>query len=138
MAEGQRQADEIEVALYKSLRTEVAAYLEKIPGLWLQKLTLVGLMISFLVTQYGELSSSAAERKAVLIAVILAVPVLAVLIDLKILEYGLHTRTLSNFQKASVSPSRGVEVPLAELEPLLPAPYNLLEIVKDLRPVERR
>jgi hypothetical protein len=92
----------ISLELYKSLRAEVASYVEKVPGLWLQKLTLCGGMIAFLVIKYPELSAGIVKGRALVAAAVLAVPVLAVLIDAKILEYGLHARAVSRFIRRHV------------------------------------
>ena len=95
----------ISVELYKSLRAEVASYVEKVPGLWLQKLTLCGGMIAFLITKHTELSAGMIKGRVLVGAAVLAVPVLAVLIDAKILEYGLHARAVSRFIRQHVEPA---------------------------------
>lgn len=95
--------DELEEAvrleLYKSLRGEVVSYVEKIPALWLQKFVLVGGMIAFLVVQSEEIVGAlGASRGHVLVVIsFVAVPVLSLLLDAKILEYGLHARAVSGF-----------------------------------------
>ena len=94
----------ISIELYKSLRAEVFSYVEKVPGLWLQKLTLCGGMIAFLITKHSELTGGMIRGRALVAAAVLAVPVLAVLIDAKILEYGLHARAVSRFIRQHVEP----------------------------------
>jgi cation transporter-like permease len=84
---------DLRLELYKSLRSEVVGYVEKVPALWLQKFALVGAVIAFIVANRGELLGSG----KLLIAAILAIPVLAVLLDAKIGEYGLHARSISRF-----------------------------------------
>jgi hypothetical protein len=98
------QTRTISVELYKSLRTEEALYLEKVPALWLQKFTLLGAMIAFIVVRHKELMAEEATGSALLIAAVLAIPVLAMLIDAKILEYGLHARAISRFVRRHATP----------------------------------
>jgi hypothetical protein len=90
---GRGSSEELELELYKSLRTELAGYVEKVPGLWLQKFVLVGAVIAFLVTNHDKLKGSG----NLLIASVLSIPVLSVLLDAKIVEYGLHARAISMF-----------------------------------------
>jgi CRISPR/Cas system CMR-associated protein Cmr5 small subunit len=90
-------SDPLTVELYKSLRTECASYIEKIPGLWLQKFTLVGATVAFIVTQ-GERLDTMTSNSAMLNALAISiVPILAILIDVRTLEYGLHARAISLF-----------------------------------------
>jgi hypothetical protein len=84
---------DIRLELYKSLRAEITGYVEKVPALWLQKFVLVGGVIAFIVTNHGSLGGSG----DLLIFAILAIPVLAILLDAKIGEYGLHARAASMF-----------------------------------------
>lgn len=91
------EGGQIGVELYKSLRAEEASYLEKVPALWLQKFTLVGAMIAFVLTKYRDLTPVGTQGGALLIAAVCAIPVLAILLDAKILEYGLHARAISRF-----------------------------------------
>lgn len=102
MADDPDEKDAFRLELYKSLRSEVILSLEKIPGLWLQKFVLVGAVIAFLITQPAALSE--ASRTVVLPATttllaiaVIAIPVLAALLDAKILEYSLHARVVSRF-----------------------------------------
>src|SRR5262249_8762333 len=98
------QTSTIGVELYKSLRTEEASYLERVPALWLQKFTLLGAMIAFILVQHQELSFEAAAGSTLLIAAVLAIPLLAMLIDAKILGYGLHARAISRFVRRHTTP----------------------------------
>lgn len=93
---------ELELELYKSLRSEIAGYLEKVPALWLQKFVLLGGVIAFVVTSRGNLEGSS----KLLAAAILAIPVLAMLLDAKIGEYGLHARAVSLFIQASFASAK--------------------------------
>jgi hypothetical protein len=92
---------ELRLELYKSLRAEVVGYVEKVPGLWLQKFALVGSVVAFILVNKGQLTGSS----NLLIAAILAIPVLAVLLDAKIGEYGLHARAVSRFIQESFGDS---------------------------------
>ena len=92
---------DLRLELYKSLRAEVVGYVEKVPGLWLQKFVLVGSVVAFILANKGQLTGSS----NLLIAAILAIPVLAVLLDAKIGEYGLHARAVSRFIQESFGDS---------------------------------
>ena len=89
------QAAELEVELYKSLRSEASAYVEKVPGLWLQKLLLVGAVIAFLVSE--PLTNFAGSETTLGLVAVGVLPVLAMLLDAKMLEYALHARAISRF-----------------------------------------
>ena len=82
--------------LYKSLRGEATSYVEKVPGLWLQKFALVGGVIAFLIAKHAEISS-VGSGKVIVGAAIVLIPLLAALLDAKIMEYGLHARAISRF-----------------------------------------
>lgn len=94
--------------LYKSLRGEIVGYIEKVPAIWLQKFTLVGAMIAFLLTHHESFGKTAFESASDLMgAAILAIPILAILLDAKAVEYSLHARAISrfiekNFDKSTV------------------------------------
>jgi hypothetical protein len=92
-----KENSDIRLELYKSLRSEVVGYVEKVPGLWLQKFLLVGAVIAFLVTNHDKLRGSG----DLLIASVLSIPILAALLDAKIVEYGLHARAISMFIRNS-------------------------------------
>lgn len=72
------QTRTISVELYKSLRAEGASYLEKVPALWLQKFTLLGAMIAFILMRHKELRAEEGAGNTLVIAAVLAIPVLAV------------------------------------------------------------
>lgn len=102
MENDQEGVAEFNLELYKSLRSELVLSLEKIPGLWLQKFVLVGAVIAFLITQPvslpGVSRAVALPADTTLLAIaVLAIPVLAALLDAKILEYSLHARVVSRF-----------------------------------------
>lgn len=90
-----------DLELYKSLRREVVSYVEKIPALWLQKFILVGAVTAFLVTNHEVLTTNGAQGTELLVVAILAIPLLAALLDAKILEYSLHARAISRFITAN-------------------------------------
>jgi len=99
--------EDLSLELYKSLRGEVVGYIEKIPAIWLQKFTLVGAVIAFLVINYKKLGTAAeGDPRDLLGAAMLAIPILAVLLDSKAVEYSLHARAISKFiQKNFRNPS---------------------------------
>jgi hypothetical protein len=90
------QNDEYTLELYKSLRSEIASYMEKVPGLWLQKFVLIGGVIAFLIGKSEEMRKVNSTNR-IIIAAVLSLPVLAMLIDAKMLEYGFHARVISKF-----------------------------------------
>lgn len=94
------KADGFTLELYKSLRAEANMYVEKVPGLWLQKFILIGAVIAFLVGKHEDLAK-VSPGNTLLIAAIISVPILAILLDAKILEYGLHARAISRFIRAN-------------------------------------
>lgn len=86
---------QLELELYKSLRAEASGYVERVPALWLQKLALVGAIVAFLV---NAPLTNAAESKGLLgVAAVIVIPILAMLLDAKMLEYALHARAISRF-----------------------------------------
>jgi hypothetical protein len=91
--ESQTADPELRLELYKNLRAEAASYVEKVPALWLQKFVLVGSVIAFILVHDGQLTGSG----GLLVAAISAIPILAILLDAKIAEYGLHARVVSKF-----------------------------------------
>ena len=98
----QNEDTKFELELYKSLRREVVLYLEKVPSLWLQKFVLVGAVIAFLITKLISLpqvpqTATLLANSTLLAIAVLAIPILAALLDAKILEYSLHARVISRF-----------------------------------------
>jgi hypothetical protein len=89
--------DEYNLELYKSLRQEATAYLDKIPAIWLQKFLFAGAVLAFVVAKPDELPAVAAQSDVLIIAGFVCVPVLSLLLDVKILEYSLHARAISRF-----------------------------------------
>jgi hypothetical protein len=101
MAEEQRPdwRSAVDIELYKSLKAESSVYIEKVPALWLQKFVLIGGLIAFLLTQderFDVVGKGDAADTAFDVA-LLSIPVLACLLDAKIMEYGLHARVISRF-----------------------------------------
>ncbi|HVG19287.1 MAG TPA: hypothetical protein VNI02_09545 [Blastocatellia bacterium] len=87
------RADILQLELYKNLKQESAAYIEKVPALWLQKFILIGGIIAFIFTE----KNVPRENLDLLTLGVAAIPALALLLDAKILEYGLHARLISRF-----------------------------------------
>jgi hypothetical protein len=91
-------SDDFSLELYKSLRTEMVGYIEKVPAIWLQKFTLVGAVIAFIVINYKGLGAASPNNPQELLgAAMVAIPLLAALLDAKALEYSLHARAISKF-----------------------------------------
>ena len=95
--ENTKDHDGYNLELYKQLRQEAAAYLEKVPAIWLQKFLFAGTILAFVVTNPLDLPTLAARSRDVVMAAFVCVPVLALLLDVKILEYSLHARAISRF-----------------------------------------
>jgi|SRR5271165_3048817 len=91
--------EDLVVELYKSLRTEVSSYLEKIPALWLQKFILIGAMLAFLLTRKNTLNfiGNGSGEELGFDAALVAIALMACFLDAKILEYSLHARAISAF-----------------------------------------
>jgi len=89
--------DSYDLELYKNLRQEAAAYLEKVPALWLQKFVFAGAVLTFVVTAPADLSTLGRPSRELVIAGFICVPLLALLLDVKIFEYSLHARAISRF-----------------------------------------
>ena len=90
-------SDSYNLELYKSLRHEAAAYLEKIPAVWIQKLFFAGAILAFVVSKPVEAPALAERADDFMIAAFVCVPLLAMLLDVKIFEYSIHARTISRF-----------------------------------------
>jgi hypothetical protein len=85
-----------ELELYKSLRTEVNVWVAQIPRLWLEKMAIVGAAIAWIRATDGHLSEWPDAQGIAW----MAVPLLAIAIDLKILSYALQGRIASAFLAA--------------------------------------
>src|SRR4051812_23898766 len=85
----------LELELYKALRAEASAYIEKVPALWMQKLVLTGAVVAFMLTKPAN-TALASEKYLGLIAVGI-IPLVGILVDAKMLEYALHARAISRF-----------------------------------------
>jgi hypothetical protein len=72
---------------------ESRAHREKVSAVWLQKFALLGAMIAFLVAQYKVVDMNA----GLVAACILAIPAIAVLLDIKVCEFGLHANLIDRF-----------------------------------------
>jgi hypothetical protein len=83
----------LEEELYKSLIEESKLYREKISSVWLQKFTMLGGIIAFAALK----SETTAKNPALIVAAILALPLVAVLLDVKIAEFGIHARVIDDF-----------------------------------------
>jgi len=91
------EEDPFRLELYKSLRQEAASYVEKVPGIWLQKFLFAGAVVAFILQNHEGLGTYSAGGNRLVMFGFVCVPVLAMLLDVKILEYGLHARAISRF-----------------------------------------
>jgi hypothetical protein len=84
---------DLQVELYKHLKGESSVYIQEIPKIWLQKFFLIGAIIAFIFT-----NQNIPQAGSYLIALgVAAIPIVALLLDAKILEFGLHSRLISRF-----------------------------------------
>jgi hypothetical protein len=83
----------LQAELYKHLKGESSTYIQEIPKIWLQKLILIGGIIAFIFTN-RIIPEAASHLIALGVAVI---PIVALLLDAKILEFGLHSRLISRY-----------------------------------------
>jgi hypothetical protein len=88
-------AESLDLELYKALRAEASAYIEKVPALWMQKLLLAGAVVAFMLTKPA--STVLASEKYLGVTAIGIIPIVAILVDAKMLEYALHARAISRF-----------------------------------------
>ena len=89
------EASGLSIELYKLLKAESGNYFDKLQSIWLQKFVLVGTVMAFLATVQEKLPSYG--ESIVAPAVAFAVPLLATLLDIKILEFSLHARLISRY-----------------------------------------
>jgi hypothetical protein len=83
----------LEDDLYKSLVEESKTYREKVSTIWLQKFTTMGAIIAFAATR----SEGPTSNPQLIAAAILSLPVIAILLDIKLGEFGVHVRVIDNF-----------------------------------------
>jgi hypothetical protein len=84
----------LEDELYKSLLDESKLYREKVSTIWLQKFTLLGAVIVFAATQ-SQLTTG--KNPKLVMAAILSLPAIAVLLDIKLGEFGIHANVIDHF-----------------------------------------
>ena len=84
---------EVQLELYKHLKGESSTYIQEIPKIWLQKFILTGGVIAFILT-HQDVPQAASYLTALGVA---AIPLLALMLDAKIMEFGLHSRLISRF-----------------------------------------
>src|SRR3569833_728229 len=82
--------------LYKSLLDESKLYREKVSTIWLQKFTLLGAVIAFAVAQ-NLLTTG--KNPELIRAVILSLPAIAILLYIKLGEFGIHANVIDHFIK---------------------------------------
>jgi hypothetical protein len=79
--------------LYKSLLDESKLYREKVSTIWLQKFTMLGAIIVFAAVH----SESASKNPSLIAAALISLPVIAVLLDIKLAEFGIHANVIDHF-----------------------------------------
>ena len=78
--------------LYKALIEESKLYREKVATIWLQKFSMLGAIIVFAATR----SETASKNPSLIAAAILSLPVIAVLLDIKLAEFGIHANVIDH------------------------------------------
>jgi len=86
----------LEDDLYKALLEESKLYREKVSTIWMQKFTLLGAIIVFAATQ-SQLATG--RNLGLVMAAILSLPLIAVLLDIKVGEFGVHANVIDHFVK---------------------------------------
>jgi hypothetical protein len=84
---------EVHLELYRHLKGESSTYIQEIPKIWVQKFILVGGVIAFIFT-HQDVPQAASYLTALGVT---AIPLLAFMLDAKIMEFGLHSRLISRF-----------------------------------------
>ena len=79
--------------LYKALLDESRAHREKLSTYWLQKFSILGAIIAFAATR----SEVPHVNPELVTAAILALPVIAMLLDFKVGEAGIHAKIIDDF-----------------------------------------
>lgn len=79
--------------LYKSLLDESRLYREKVATIWLQKFTMLGAIVVFAAVR----SESVSKNLTLIAAALLSLPVIAVLLDVKLAEFGIHANVIDHF-----------------------------------------
>jgi hypothetical protein len=82
-----------------TLRAEYVAYNERLSSVWMQKLAIVGAMIAFSLQTVGQ------PVGVLRVGAWIAVPVVSVLVDMKLFEFALHSRVVSEFLVRTAPPS---------------------------------
>jgi hypothetical protein len=79
--------------LYKSLLDESKLCREKVSSIWLQKFTMLGAIIVFAATR----AEATSKNPDLIAAAILSLPLIAILLDVKSAEFGIHARIIDDF-----------------------------------------
>jgi hypothetical protein len=82
----------LEDELYKSLLDESKLYREKISTIWIQKFSIIGAIIVFAAFGGEKYPHSNLINYA-----FLSVPAIAILLDMKLAEFGIHARVIDDF-----------------------------------------
>jgi len=94
---------ELRVEHFKALKEEHRQYLLQVQQLWLYKLSTLGVIIAAAIFNDKIVSINGIETKTVVALGIFSLPVLSFLIDLKVLEVGLHVKFISQHLKENFS-----------------------------------
>lgn len=83
----------LEDELCKSLLDESKLYREKVATIWLQKFTMLGAIIFFVAVR----SQATSQNSDLISAALLSPPVIAVLLDIELAEFGIHINVIDHF-----------------------------------------
>jgi hypothetical protein len=99
LKENNNQEEGFTLELYKGLQEEIRNAVDKVPNLWNQKLAITGTVVSFVILNRDKLEISSKHSAGFYLIIIayLSIPLTAVLLDAKLIEYALHARALSKF-----------------------------------------
>jgi hypothetical protein len=79
--------------LYKCLVDESRTYREKVSSIWLHKFTMLGAIIAFAAIR----TEAQSQNPELIAAAILSLPLIAILLDVKLAEFGIHARVIDDF-----------------------------------------
>ena len=79
--------------LYKALLDESKMYREKVSAIWLQKFTVLGAIVVFAAAR----SEVIASNPGLIAAALLSLPLIALLLDIKLGEFGIHANIIDHF-----------------------------------------
>jgi hypothetical protein len=97
--------DNLRIEHFKALKEEHRQYLFHVQQLWLFKLSTLGAVIATAIFNNKIIEVSGLEKQTIIAWGLISMPLLAFIIDLKVLEVGLHVKLISQHLKEKFSDS---------------------------------